>query len=167
MSFFRELLRIKNFRETKAELNVGKQRGVLAQAVSHEETSQEKLRRFQAYAVEHERAMYADLCSRIVKLSAIEDVQLAVVGLRDQEQQHQKTLEEAEKDRQAQARRMVELRQIHSDAQRAKQKFVELAQVFADEKIKEFERKEDAELEEVAELRRDRTEWEEHHEETA
>ena len=165
MSFFKELLTIKTFRESKAELNVGKQRVVQVEAVAVTEASEKALLSFQDYAYQHERTLYADLCTRIVKLSAIEEVQMTVVFLRDQEQGHQKTVKQAELDQQLQTQRLADLRVVHKDATKAKEKFVELAQVYADEKSKEFERKEDAELEEVAELRRDRTEWDESHEE--
>ncbi len=167
MSFFKELLSIKTFRENKAELNVGKQRVLQVQAVAAHEASQRALLKFQDYAYQQEHSLYADLCTRIVKLSAIEEVQLTVVFLRDQEQAHQKEVTHAEREKQAQTQRLADLRVVHKDATKAKEKFVELAQVYADEKSKEFERKEDAELEEVAELRRDRTEWDESHEEVA
>ncbi|MCF8161241.1 MAG: type III secretion protein [Polaromonas sp.] len=167
MSFFKELLSIKAFRENKAELNVGKQRVVHGEAVAAHLASEQALLSFQDYAQQHERSLYADLCKRIVKLRAIEEVQLEVVFLRDQEQSHHKTVASAELEKQAQEQRLADLRRVHKDATKAKEKFVELAQVYADEKSKEFERKEDAELEEVAELRRDRTEWDESHEEVA
>lgn len=167
MSFFKELLSIKTFRENKAELNVGKQRVVHVEAVAIHEASELALLNFQDYAYQHERTLYADLCRRVVKLTAIEEVQMAVVFLRDQEQEHQKALKQAELDQQRQTERLADLRVLLSDATKAKQKFVELALVYSDEKSKEFERKEDAELEEVAELRRDRTEWDETHEEVS
>ena len=47
----------------------------------------------------------------------------------------------------------------HAEAARMKQKFVELSQVNDEEISREFERKEDAEIEEVNETRRDRNGW--------
>jgi type III secretion protein O len=161
MSIFRELLSIKTFRESKAELAVRKQRSVLAEAVVRHDSAQEVLEKFISYAVSHERSLYDDLCSRIVRLRDIEDVQLAVVGLRGQEREHEDAVARADADRQAQAERLEADKKVHSEASRMKQKFVELAQVFSEESLREFERKEDAELEEAAETRRDRADWDE------
>lgn len=161
MSIFRELLSIKTFRESKAELAVRKQRGVLAEAVERHEAAQQALRRFIDYAVAHERSLYDDLCRRVVKLRDIEDVQLAVVDLRGKERRHEESVAQADADRQTQAERLEADKHAHSEASRMKQKFVELAQAFSEERLREIERKEDAELEEAAETRRDRSDWEE------
>jgi type III secretion protein O len=165
MSVFKELLAIKSFRESKAEMTVRKQRSVLAVAVDTRDGADEALRRFRDFSLRHERALYDDLCSRIVRLRDIENVQLAVVDLRGQERSHETSLQEAEKDRVRQAEQLDDDKRLHADALRMKEKFVELAQVYADEQIKELERKEDAEMEEVAETRRDRADWDEYHEE--
>lgn len=167
MTFFKELLSIKVFRENKAELNVGKQRVVHSASVAKHAATEQALLSFQQYARQQERSLYADLCTRVVKLSVIEAVQLDVVVLRDREQSHKRAVEKAELEKQTQEQRLANLRLVHKDATKAKEKFVELVQVYADEKSKEFERKEDAELEEVADLRRDRTEWEDTPEEAA
>jgi len=167
MSVFTELLSIKSFRESKAELGVRKQRAVLADAVGRRDHADQTLVQFQGFALRHERALYDDLCSRIVRLRDIEDVQFAVVDLRGQERQHETALHQAEEDRAREASRLEDDKRLHADALRTKEKFIELAQVYADEQSKEFERKEDAELEEVAETRRDRADWDEHHEEAA
>jgi type III secretion protein O len=163
MSFFKELLAIKSFRESKAEINVGKQRIVLTQAIAQRDASEQVLLRHQEFSVMQERELYDDLCSRVVRLNAIENVQHQVAHMRDQEQRYIQTLAQFEKDRLVQEDQLQVLRHVHKGASRAKQKFVEFAQVYTDEQAKEFERKEDAEMEEVAELRRDRVDWEEHH----
>ena len=163
MSFFKELLSIKSFRENKAERNVGKQRVVLAGAVTHRDASDEALQEYRGYAQRQELALFDDLCSRLVRLSAIEDMQHEVAHMRSQEQVRLQTLEQAEKQRATAAHSLQDLRMVHRDASRATQKFVEFAQVYADERIKELERKEDAEMEEVAEMRRDSNEWDEGH----
>lgn len=164
MSFFKELLAIKDFREGKAERHVSKQRVVLAEAVAERQAREEALVDYRMYALSQEKALFDDLCSRLVRLSTIENVQQEVAHMRAQEQQRLQAMEEAEKQRAAHAQRLQELREVHKEAQRAHQKFTEFAQVYADERLKELERKEDAELEEVAELRRERTDWEETHE---
>lgn len=165
MSVFTELLSIKRFRESKAEGAVRRQRGVLAEATGRRDAADQALQGFREHALRHERLLYADLCSRIVKLRDIEDVQLAVVDLREQDRRHEAALQQAEQDRLRQSEQLDSDRQLHAEASRIKEKFVELAQAYADEQLKEFERKEDAELEEVAETRRDRADWDEFHEE--
>lgn len=167
MSFFKELLAIKTFREGKAERQVSKQRVVLAEAVAQRQTCEEALVDYRSYALRQEKALFDDLCSRLVRLSAIEHVQQEVAHMRAQEQQRQQALDEAEKQKLQQEQQLMVLREVHKQAQKAQQKFTEFAQVFADERLKELERKEDAELEEVAELRRDRTDWEENHQEAS
>lgn len=159
MSIFKELLSIKSFRESKAEMAVRKQRLVLAAAISEQERAQQLLDQFRDYAVRHELAMYNDLCTRVVRLRDIEDVQLTVVDLRTQESRHDESCQKAQTYRRAQSTQLDVQVKLHAEASRMKQKFVELAQVYADEQIKELERKEDAEMEEVSETRRDRSDW--------
>lgn len=165
MSVFKELLSIKSFRESKAEMAVRRQRDALAEALHRRDLADRALLDFRDHATRREHAMYADLCSRVVKLRDIETVQRSVVDLREQERRHETSLQQAELDRQKQAEQLALDKQVHADASRMKEKFVELASVYADEQLKELERKEDAELEEVAETRRDRADWDEFHKE--
>ncbi len=167
MSIFKELLAIKSFRESKAEIAVRRQRAVLAEAARQRDEAEHKLVQYKDYALMHERQIYAELCTRIVRLREIENVQMVVVDLRDKERRHEEQLKQAEADRSKQATQLDTDKKTHSDASRMKEKFVELAQVFADETLKEIERKEDAEMEEVSETRRDRADWDEQLEEAA
>jgi type III secretion protein O len=159
MSMFRELLAIKAFRESKAEGVVRKQRAVLAEATAAREAAEEALERFKLHAIAHEKAMYDALCARVVRLREIEDVQLEVAGLRSGELQHEEFVREAETRRVQQSAQLDADREALRVANRMKEKFVELAQVHADEHLKELERKEDAEMEEAAEVRREREDW--------
>lgn len=159
MSVFVELLSIKTFRESKADIAVTRQRGVLAKAETDREAAHASLTEFVDYALRHERALYDDLCQRLVKLHDIEDVQLAVADLRNRERQHEAALAAAEKQRQSEAEALEQRKLERKEAARNKQKFVELAQVYADEAIKALERKEDAEMEEASEVRRERADW--------
>lgn len=165
MSVFTDLLSIKRFREGKAELAVRGQRSVLAASTLQRDRAVKALQQFRDDALRHERALYADLCVRIVKLRDIEQVQRAVVDLRDQERHHEVVQQEAEQDRLHQAERLEVEKRQHEEACRIKEKFVELAQAFAEERDKELARREDAELEEIAELRRERADWDEFHDE--
>ena len=138
MSIFRDLLTIKSLRESKAERIVRRQREVLAQASTLRAQANDRLERFVVFARNEEETLYLDLCSRVVRLRDIENVQNTVAHLRQQEQQHQETLRKAEV-----------------------QRVLESEQLTADKNLRECERKEDAEMEEVAETRRDREDWDE------
>ena len=164
---FNEILSIKAFRETRAELTMLKQRSVFQMAGKMRDESEQALSAFRDYALNHERAIYADLCRHIVRLREIEDVQQEVVILRGTERGHEQTLQNAEQALATERKRLDEVREEHTQASRMKQKFVELVNVYSEEQRMEFERKEDAELEEVAKLRRDRADWDEYHEEEA
>lgn len=159
---FKEILTIKDFRETRAELAVLKQRQVFQAASKQRDDEAQVLSEFREYALVHERDLYGELCRRIVRLRDIEDVQQEVVSLRSGERTREKKLEDAERALVAEQNKLESTREEHKQATRMKQKFVELVQVYSDEELKEFERKEDAEMEEVAELRRDRADWDDY-----
>ena len=166
-SAFREILSIKGFRETRAELAVLKQRSVFQIASQKRDDDEQALHVYRDYALKQERDIYAALCRRLVRLRDIEDVHQQVAALRSTERAHEQALHDAEQTLATERQRLDTAREEHAQASRMKQKFVELVNVYSEEAQKEFERKEDAELEEVAELRRDRADWDEYHEEDA
>jgi type III secretion protein O len=156
MSFFKELLSIKRFREDKAELAVRKQKSILADALAQIGACEKDLADWRDYAVRTELALYDELCSRLVVLGDIEDVQQQVAFLREQERARVSKLDEARAEHAKQASHLDELRGLLVQATRAKEKFIELAQAYDDEILRESERKEEAEIEEATESRRDR-----------
>lgn len=161
MSIFRDLLTIKSLRESKAERIVRRQRDVLADATDMREKANQRLDQFVVFARQEEDILYLDLCSRLVRLRDIENVQSTVAHLRQQEQQHEETLRKAEIQRLKESEQLATDKTLHKEAARVKEKFVDWAQMHAVELQREFERKEDAEMEEVAETRRDRADWDE------
>jgi type III secretion protein O len=165
MSIFHELLSIKAFRENKAEMSMRQQRSVLAEAALQRDSAEQRLVQFRELASARERALFDDLCSRIVRLRQIENVQLAVATMRGEERDHEQALEKSEAERNKEAAELEVRKAAHAQALKMKQKFVELAQVYAEEQFRELERKEDAEMEEAAETRRDRSDWDERAEE--
>ncbi|MBV7485197.1 type III secretion protein [Bordetella sp. BOR01] len=164
MSMFDELLAIKRFREGQAELAVVRQRQVHADAEQARLAAEHDLQQFRHWAQQRESDMYGDLCSRLVRVRDIEDVLQGVAGLREDERQHETVLDEAGKQVEREAQALAERRTHHRDATRTTEKFVELAQVNLAEHLKEMERKEDLEMEEVAAVARDRNDWEQHEE---
>ncbi len=160
MTIFKELLAIKRFREEKAELALRRQRIELQAAVQARDGARRQLDDYRVYAQEQEQAMYADLCRRLVNLREIEHVQGSVIVLRGQEREHEGRLEQAEALRESQEHLLEERKSAHQLASRMKEKFVQLAQAHAEQLMREVERKEDHDLEEAAEARRDREDWE-------
>ncbi len=162
MSMFKELLAIKRFREGQAELRVARERTSHQQAELARVAAQQTLERFRLEAVERELGMYADLCSRVVKLRDIEDVMQGVATLRDTEHQREKDVERADEQVDHALKALATARESHRLATRMTEKFVELAQIHLDQHLREQEYKEDQEMEEAASVRRDREDWEEH-----
>ena len=159
MTIFKELLAIKRFREEKAELAMRKQRMELQAATRARDGARQRLDDYREYARREEQEMYADLCRRLVNLRDIEHVQGCVVMLRGQEREHEGGLDKAESIRESQEHLLEERKADHQAASRMKEKFVQLAQVHAEQQLRELERKEDLDLEEAAETRRDREDW--------
>lgn len=160
MTIFKELLAIKAFREEKAELAMRKQRMALQAAIQERDGARQRLDDYREFALRQEQAMYADLCRRLVNLRDIEHVQGSVIVLRGQERAHEGVLDQAETFRESQETLLDERKADHQQASRMKEKFVQLAQVHAEQLFRELERKEDLDLEEAAETRRDREDWE-------
>lgn len=167
MEIFRDILSIKIFRESRAEREVIRQRGVLALASEQRESDARGLADYRCYASTHEHALYDDLCRRVVRLRDLESVQQEVVVLRTGERNREAALDASEQLQQREKQRLEEVRDQHRQASRIKEKFVEVVQIYSGEAFKAFERQEDREMEEVAELRRERIEWDETHEEAA
>ncbi|CAN7187695.1 YscO family type III secretion system apparatus protein [Acidovorax sp. Leaf78] len=166
MSIFRDLLAIKAFRENKAETAVRVQRDALREAREAREAAQALLERLVREGLAHEMQLYRDLCERIVRLREIEDVQLAVVGLRQREAQQQDAVVAATKVQEQANEKLETARAAHQEASRQKSKFVDLARNYTEEQMRETERKEDLEMEEAASVKRDREDWEAYDPET-
>ena len=162
MTIFRDLLAIKEFRESKAESAVRRQREALLEAVDRRMSSVRRLEAFRDYAARHEREIYEDLCRRIVLLRDIQDVQATVSAMREQERDHTRTVDAAVDGETREQDGLQACRQAHAEAMRVKEKFLELARNHALERWQSLERREDAELEEAAQLSRDRSDWDVH-----
>lgn len=150
MTIADELLKIKTYREDKAERAVLAQARVLAEATQERDGAERRLREYRDYAAEQERRMYAGLFARAVHMRDIEHVHGQVRSLNQREREHDAELQEAE------ARRVDEVQQLeiaqdaHALARRKRDKFAELADEFRHEARAEIERRDDAEIEEVA-----------------
>lgn len=155
MSIVTELLAIKTFREGKAELSLNRQRATHREAEFTRAQAETTLDSFVEQARQRELGLYGDLCSRIVRLRDIEDVQLSMVVLKMQEREYETFLQAAEKKLTAEVDALNKRKLEHSAASRLKEKFVELVKIHTDELTRASEYKEDAEMEEAAQLQRE------------
>ena len=162
MSIFRSLLAIKVFREGQAEIAVRVQREALREAREAREAAEAELQRLLREGLDHERALYRDLCARLVRLREIEAVQMTVAALRQREAAQKDAVTTARQSQDLATERLDAARITHETATKQKSKFVDLSRNFADAQLRELERKEDLEMEEAAGAARDREDWDAH-----
>ena len=167
MSVFRDLLRIKTFRENQAESRVRQARAVALDAQQAREAAEALLARLLREGHETEHRLYRELCERIVRLREIEDVQQAVVGLRQRETAQEDAVQAARGEETRTEQLLTAARDAHKEANRQKTKFIDLSNDYALSSAREAERKEDLEMEEAASVRREREDWDAHHPEEA
>lgn len=154
-----ELLAIKRFREGQAEMGVRQQRTKLQEREAALLQIQEELARMLEAALRSEKALYADLCTRLVKLRDLEDASQFVAALKQQEFIQRDAVHAAENVLAQAEQALVAARSAHQDAIQQTSKFLELAERFDVLAAQEAERKEDLEMEEVASITRDKEEW--------
>lgn len=156
-----QLLRIKTFREKKAETEMLKSKIALAKAQADEAEAERVLQEYIEQATLEERRLYAELCSRVVRLREITRVQEEVVCLKLGEQVRQDALISAEKAHVSALDVFHTSSDLYRKACSARQKFDELLRLETARIDKESEQKEEAELEELAGQIRDRSEHDE------
>lgn len=159
MKMLRDLLAIKRFREGQAETAMRQQRHAWLAAQAERQAAEDLLARLLAEGVLAEQRLYEDLCSRLVRLRDIENVQQDVAALRLREQQQQEALDAAQQELDAAQQALDQARQVHKEAARQTSKFVDLASSFAVLNALESERREDLEMEEAASVVREREDW--------
>lgn len=159
MAMVDELLYIKTFRERQAETALQRSRTDLRLAHEAEDLARDERDDFARQAEEDELRWYRELCERLVRVRDIEDVQLAVAGLRQREVLLQQALEEREREREQSQQRFHDASDHLKQASTARNKFEELAREHHLAVSREAERKEELELEELAGVVREREEW--------
>lgn len=159
MSIFNEMLAIKRFREQQAELAFIRQRHRRAEAERESEQAEDRLDKFRKWARAREQSMYTELCDRVVRVREIENVLQEVADLRKNESDYESALQQADETLDQETEALSESRQTHMQTVRMSNKFVELANVHQDGVILMQNSKEDQELEEVASLVRERSDW--------
>lgn len=116
MSVYHELLEIKQFRETQAETEVRRHRALVAEANRSVEELEHKLEDFRQWADNHERSLFDDLCSRLVKLREIEELRHAVAELRNRERNLEQGVQDARGNARPGARALDDAVTVHTDA---------------------------------------------------
>lgn len=162
MSVLQQLHYIKGFREKKAETDMVKNKWVLAQAKAREESSRHDLQTHKAFALQEELRMYRQLCERVVRLRDITRVQEEVLVMQARTREHLAQVAAAEQAH-AQARDVFDASWAHyRAATNAREKFEELLRQQAMQLLKETERREESEMEELAGNLHDRQDFEEY-----
>ena len=149
MNVLSELLHIKEFREDKAERALARASHVLRQASEALDRARAASADYHRVAERRERALYADLCTRLVRLSDLDDVALEVDRMRQEKARHEEQVAQAADAREAAAEQVDTARSQHQEAVRMHEKFSELSRLRDADRDIERQRLEDAEMEEV------------------
>ncbi len=155
-----ELLRLKVHREGKAEMSLARCRVVLVEATHRTDEAQKSLADFQRWSAEHELGLYGAMYGQLVRLRDLEHLREDVVILRVRERALSESLTKVETERAKADTAVRDSRVVHEQATRSREKFVQLVRTELEELRLESERKEDAELEDLYGILRDREDWE-------
>ncbi len=153
MDVLSDLLRIKIFREEKAERALSKARVLLRAAEEAVEQAKRVLRDYREESQQREKRLFADLCKRIVVLKDIQDVQIDIQLMKDRIQSLAEALEQARQRQEEAAEHERGAREEHRFAVRMREKFSEMLRTVTDERDFELARREELEVEEAAEIR--------------
>lgn len=149
MEVIKDLVRIKIFREEKAELAMLKAKAKLISAEEALDNARKVLRKHKEDCIAREKALYDDLCTRLVLLKDINSVTLDIQLMAEETTRLDEIVEKAKEDRDIASEELAAAKAIHRDAVQMRQKFTEIEDVIDAEKLAELMRKEDSEMEEV------------------
>lgn len=150
MEVLNDLLRIKVFREARAERELAKARHQLAEARRAFREAEETLASFLEDSNQREKAMFADLCARQVLLRDIEEVRLDIALMKEQADRLAEQVDAAQQALDEASAQAEQMRLAHRDAVRMREKFDELALEARRELEDELVRFEELEMEEAA-----------------
>jgi len=160
MTMLNELLRLKVYREEKAEMGLARCRLALVEVRRRTDAARDALAGYRRWSTEHELGLYGALYGRLVRARDLEHLREDVVVLRLKERTLEESLEKVEVERGQAEVAVRESRAVHEQASRTREKFVQLVSVQSEEIRLEAERREDVELEDLYAIRRDREDWE-------
>lgn len=154
-----ELLRIKTLRADRAEQHMRYCRNEAARALRERQQAEHQRDEFQGFRQREENARYGALLGHRVRLRDIEGVREYLALLREQWVDYQQTVEERTKAHDAATEEARQAERLFVAADRAREKMLELSSSFDDEVARLLEHKEEQELEELTEARREQEEW--------
>lgn len=155
-----ELLRLKVYREGKAEMSLARCRLALAEVTKRTGQARDSLTDYQRWSTEEEQRLYGAVYGHMVRVRDLTYLREDVVILRHKERALRESLVKVEAERTQADTAVRESRVVHDQATRAREKFVQLVKQESEEIRLESERKEDVELEDLYAIRREREEWE-------
>lgn len=153
MSMFRQLLRIREFREQRAQAAVAAERAALERAVEARDAASSELDAFKDYATAQENRLFEELQAQPVQVRDIHDVRYAVGELKATERGYAKALEQAEARRTTQSEALAAARARHEVADRTLQKIAERVAIDQAEAARSQEQREETEREDVVKTR--------------
>ena len=158
MDVIKDLLRIKIFREEKAELDLLKKKYDLSSKEKQLLKSRSDLEEYKEYFQKKEIELYEDLCSRLVVQKDIDNVSIEIQQMKNELSKHEERVESAKEQRNEAALVVSQAKIVHQEAVRMREKFMEIRKIQDSERKIELDRVEDIEMEEVAEQRFSRKE---------
>jgi hypothetical protein len=158
MEVIKDLVRIKIFREEKAELAMLKAKTKLLIAEESLDNARKVLRKHKEECIAREKELYDDLCTRLVLLKDINSVTLDVQLMAEETTRLDDDVEKSKEARDVASEDLAAAKAVHREAVQMRQKFMEVKDVIDAEKLAELMRKEDLEMEEVPTKRQFETE---------
>jgi hypothetical protein len=149
MEVIKDLVRIKIFREEKAELAMLKAKTKLLIAEETLDNARKVLRKHKEDCIAREKELYDDLCTRLVLLKDINSVTLDVQLMAEETTRLDDDVEKSKEARDVASEDLAAAKAVHKDAVQMRQKFMEVKDAIDAEKLAELMRKEDLEMEEV------------------
>ena len=149
MEVINDLVRIKIFREEKAELAMLKAKAKLISTEEILDNARKVLRKHKDNCITREKELYDDLCRRLVLLKDINSVTLDVQLMAEETTRLDEEVEKSKEARDVASEDLAAAKAVHRDAVQMRQKFMEVKDVIDAEKLAELMRKEDLEMEEV------------------
>lgn len=154
-----QLLSIKVYRQEQAELELVRKKLAHQEAVRERKEAEEALEKLKKEGKEIEEKLYGELCSRVVKLLDIEEVNYSMGGVRKREVNQKQTVQKAEESEKKVASSLEGARSALVVAARQASRFNELSLEMAEVRSREREQREELEMEESIRYSRDRDEW--------
>jgi hypothetical protein len=149
MTVIGSLLRIKQFREDKAVLEVSRARHALAEATRGLEKARRELADCRRSCETREHALFKGLYERVVRLADLDDLKLEIEKMKGDKLRHEQRATEADEARGATLEQLARARDDHHKATRQREKFCELKDLTGAELHVELVRAEEREAEDV------------------